>query len=725
MKVKQNVLTAMGLGLISLSSLSYAADYEWNANVPVKTPSAQSNNNKTVLFDVSHGGTEGNADWVIDGGFSDFADALVLEGYRVEEYRGVDLNNDGLIRYADDLNSPGLDNEAIITYAAIQHADVLVLAESNRPFKISEYQALEQFVAAGKGIYFIGDHYNADRNLNTWDATEVFNGYNRSTLAKYNYSGEYGDLRNPGNSQGWLAQNFGIRFRFNAVDYKAGVSDVTAPVHAEGITQGVEPILMAGAATLAITDPSKAKGLVYLSAQDNATAWNHAIDSGLYFGGRAEGPYVAIAKSGLGKAAFIGDSSPVEDASPKYRRQDSGSTKKTYPGWTDPGDAATLSVNIIHWLATPESYTAFDNNDGHTAGELTPNAKAAIEMDDPDNGNPWNTPSSGYNPSDPSTFANGAFAAPLSVNGDGGSPTDPNPDPTDPTTALSVTEVLATSNGVALQLVGTVTEAVNGIYGLKLSDLQAPDDFIFIKLESQFRDEFNPQLNPAIVGETILVTGIKNDYMSQPGVRNVSAIEIVAVALSVSQALNLDNGSEVILEGTISDELNGIYALLLSDTNDASISINVKLESSQRGQFNPQLNPQILQHKIRITGTRNDYMSQPGVREVTEIIDLGLINDTDANYSSVSEALETITGAELVLSGFVVSAVNGIYGLLLQDINDSSKQINVKLEAEFRDQFNPQLNPSIVGAQVVMSGKRDAYMGQPGIRYVQSIEQVN
>jgi uncharacterized protein YdeI (BOF family) len=737
MKVKKNALTAIGLGLISLSSLSYAVDYEWNANVPVKIPSAQTNNNKTVLFDVSHGGTEGNADWVIDGGFSDFADALVAEGYRVEEYRGIDLNNDGLIRYADDLNSPGLNNEAIITYAAIQHADVLVLAESNRPFKMSEYQALEQFVAAGKGIYFIGDHYNADRNLNTWDATEVFNGYNRSTLAKYNYSGEYGDLRNPGNSQGWLAQNFGIRFRFNAVDYKAGVSDVTAPVHAEGITQGVEPILMAGGATLAITDPSKAKGLVYLSAQDNATAWGHAIDSGLYFGGRAEGPYVAIAKSGLGKAAFIGDSSPVEDSSPKYRRQDSGSTKKTYPGWTDPGDAATLSVNIINWLATQESYTEFDNNNGHTEGELTPNAKAAIEMDDPDNGNPWSTPSNGYNPYDPSTFANGAFAARLSVNGDGGSPTDPDPtdpSPTDPpSTSLSVTEALTMTNGTALQLVGTVTEAVNGIYGLKLNDLQAPDDFIFIKLESQFRDEFNPQLNPAIIGEMLLITGIKNDYMSQPGIRDVSAIEITASALSVGQALNVGNGSEVILEGTVSAELNGIYALLLSDINDNSININVKLESSQRAQFNPQLNPEILQHQVRITGTRNDYMSQPGVRDVSEIIDLGSVDNTGEgegegeadNYSSVNEALAATTGTELVLSGFVIDAVNGIYGLSLQDLNNSNKQINVKLESEFRNQFNPQLNPSIIGTQVIISGKRDAYMGQPGIRYVDGIELVN
>lgn len=727
MTIKKNILTALGLGLISLSSLSYAADFEWNANAPVKIPSAQNSNGKTVLFDVSHGGTEGNADWVIDGGFSDFADALVVEGYRVEEYRGIDLNNDGLILYSDDINTPNSSqpNEAIITYNAIQHADVFVLAETNRPFKTSEYEALEQFVAAGKGIYFIADHYNADRNLNTWDATEVFNGYNRSTLAKYNIGGEYGDLRNPGNSEGWLAQNFGIRFRFNALDYKAGVSDVTSAVHSEGITAGVEPILMAAGATLAITDPNRAKGLVYLSAQDNATPWGHAIDSGLYYGGRDEGPYVAIAKAGLGKAAFIGDSSPIEDASPKYRRQDSGSTKKTYPGWTDPGDAATLSINIVNWLATPESYTAFDNNNGHTVGELTPNAKAPIEMDDPDNGNPWSIPSNGYNPWDTSTFANGAFGAPLAVNG--GSPTDP----TDPTTPRSVNEALASSNGTTMQLIGTVTQAVNGIYGLQLNDLQSPDVFIYVKLESQFRDEFSPQLNPAIIGETLLVTGIKNDYLSQPGIRNVSAIEVVAGVMGVAQALDIVNGSDVILEGVVSAELNGIYGLLLSDTADASITINVKLESNQRAQFNPQLNPDILQHTIRITGVRNDYMSQAGVRDVSEILDLGLSGQPDGgdnsneDYVSVAQALDASTGTPLTLTGFVIEAVNGTYGLLLQDINDASKQLNIKLESEFRQQFSPQLNPAMIGAQIVISGKRDSYMGQPGIRYVESMRLLN
>ncbi len=37
---------------------------------------------------------------------------------------------------------------------------------------------------------------------------------------------------------------------------------------------------------------------------------------------------VAISKVGKGKAAFIGDSSLVEDSSPKYVREDNGEKKK-------------------------------------------------------------------------------------------------------------------------------------------------------------------------------------------------------------------------------------------------------------------------------------------------------------------------------------------------------------------------------------------------------------
>jgi len=387
-------------------------EYTWNNSIPEKKPSPSNDNGKLVLFDNSHFETAGNADWVIDGGFSDFADALVNEGYTVREYRGIDKNSDGAIRFYDDRQSSNVDiNEAIITYDAIKDADVFVMAEPNRPLKISEYEALQQFVDAGKGIFFISDHYNADRNKNTWDCTEVFNGYNRSTDSSYNMGGEYGDMRNPQNANsGWLSQNFGVRFRFNAIDCMNGVSGIISVTESEGVTEGVQPILMAAGGTIAITDPDKAKGIVYFSDSDTPTKWTYAPDSGLYFGGEKEGAFVALSKPSLGKAAFIGDSSPIEDATPKYKREDGG-TKKTYPGWTDSGNAATLSINIVNWLANQESYVGFDGVN-HTKGVLTPEAMADIEKDEtaPE---PWSTPT--YDPWNTDTFAPGSYGAPSGI----------------------------------------------------------------------------------------------------------------------------------------------------------------------------------------------------------------------------------------------------------------------------------------------------------------------
>jgi hypothetical protein len=514
------LIVALGLSLSTLP-LQAAESYSWNNIAPTKTPTPSNNNNKTVLFDVSHGGVEGNADWVIDGAFSDFADALVGQGYTVQEYRGVDLNNDGAIRFFDDRGASNNQNEAIITYQAISHADVLVLAETNRPFTQAEQHALEQFVAAGKGLFFVADHYDADRNLNTWDATEVFNGYNRSDLAKYDLGGEYGDWRNPKMANaGWLVENFGIRFRFNGVDYKQGVSGVVSPAQTEGITQGVPPVLMAAGSTLAIVDAQKAKGLVYFSDSDNPVKWKYAKDQGLYFGGAAEGPYVAIAKSGAGKAAFIGDSSPIEDATPKYKRQDNGQTKKTYPGWTDSGNAATLAVNIINWLATPESYHTFDNQNGHAAGIATPSPMTTQEMSDPNNGQPWGSPAAGFNAWETDSYKDNSFNAPY---GDGQTNPDPDPTPT-PDGYVSVTHALSATQGTQLVVIGKVSAAINGIYGLALTDVNTPATHIFVKLESSQRSDFNPQLNPALIGKRLRVEGMINDYMSHAGIKNVTKL---------------------------------------------------------------------------------------------------------------------------------------------------------------------------------------------------------
>ena len=111
---------------------------------------------------------------------------------------------------------------------------------------------------------------------------------------------------------------------------------------------------------LAIVNPKIAKGIVFLSDYDPVKKWGHAIDRGLYFGGRKEGPFVAISKPSAGKAAFIGDSSPIEDSSPKYLREDNGKTKSTHPGWTSKGTAKVLALNIVDWLSTPNSRVGFE-----------------------------------------------------------------------------------------------------------------------------------------------------------------------------------------------------------------------------------------------------------------------------------------------------------------------------------------------------------------------------
>ncbi|OOM80240.1 kappa-carrageenase precursor [Clostridium puniceum] len=389
-------------------------NYSWNNYIPEKVPAPETSNRKLVLFDNSHGETAGQADWVLDGGFSDFADDLVSHGYTVKEYRGIDKNGDGVIRYYDDRQTANVSsNEEVITYDAIKNADVFVMAEANRPFTITEQAALKQFVDSGKGIYFISDHYNADRNMNTWDSTETYNGYNRSTSGSYNIGGAYGDLRNPQDgTKGWLAQTFGLRFRFNAINLISGFSGIKSVKDSEGITQDVKPILMAAGSTLSIVDGSKAKGIVYLSSTDKPTKWSNAADKGLYFGGEAEGAYVAISKPSSGKAAFIGDSSPIEDSSPKYMHEGTGKTKSTHEGYKSTGNAATLSVNIINWLANSEAYVGFDGVN-HTKGIVTPTPMADIEKNQTQ-AEPWATPT--YDPWNTDTYAYGSYNAPEGPN---------------------------------------------------------------------------------------------------------------------------------------------------------------------------------------------------------------------------------------------------------------------------------------------------------------------
>ncbi|WP_338594847.1 DUF5689 domain-containing protein [Paenibacillus sp. Y5S-9] len=352
------------------------------------------NAGKKVLFDNSHGQTAGAADWVIDGGFSDFGNALANDGYYVKELRKT---------------TP-------FTYDDLKEYNVFVIAEPQIPFKTSEQAALKQYVETGGSIFFVGDHYNADRNKNRWDGSEVINGYRRGAFEDP-AKGMSTDERNSDAMQNvtstdWLSDNFGVRFRYNALgDINANI--VVPADQAFGITEGVSAVAMHAGSTLAITDPEKAKGIVYLP-KTNAK-WNNAVDQGVYNGGGIEeGPYVAVSKLGAGKAAFIGDSSPVEDASPKYLREETGTRKTTYDGFKEADDAVLL-VNTVNWLATQENYTSLTEVNGlelDTATALLPFEEPAASTEP--QAEPWAAPAAGYKWYDRSTFKAGSYGGPAS-----------------------------------------------------------------------------------------------------------------------------------------------------------------------------------------------------------------------------------------------------------------------------------------------------------------------
>ncbi|MNW25033.1 Endonuclease YhcR precursor [compost metagenome] len=371
-------------------------------------PPLENGAGKKVLFDNTHAQTAGAADWVIEGAFSDFADGLKAEQFEVDQL-------ERLIPYTF--------GEQAITYDKLKDYDVFIVGEANIPFKKSEQDAILRFVEEGGGLFFISDHYNADRNKNRWDSSEVMNGYRRGAYNNLTLGMSAAEAASPAMqdivSSDWLADHFGLRFRYNAIG-DVTATDIVAPSQAFGITSGVSGVAMHAGSTLAIIDPAQAKGIVYLP-QGNIPAWSFAVDQGVYNGGgRAEGPYAAISKRGLGKAAFIGDSSPVEDATPKYLREETGTSKKTYDGFKEQDDAVFL-VNTVKWLTMQENYTSFDQVDGLTLDTPT----SLLPMETPANSTepqpePWAEPAPGYLWYDPTTFKPGSYGATQSSGGTAG-----------------------------------------------------------------------------------------------------------------------------------------------------------------------------------------------------------------------------------------------------------------------------------------------------------------
>lgn len=107
---------------------------------------------KRVLFDAGHAQQAGNADWVIEGAYSDFAESLKEElGCYIES------------------------TKERLTYELLSLFNVFIIPEPNRPFDKEEIEAIIKFVENGGGLFLIADHGDSDRNGNGWDSPKVFN----------------------------------------------------------------------------------------------------------------------------------------------------------------------------------------------------------------------------------------------------------------------------------------------------------------------------------------------------------------------------------------------------------------------------------------------------------------------------------------------------------------------------------------------------------------------
>ena len=289
-----------------------------------------------VLFDATKAQMAGNADWVLDadthnigtgsggnmvagsgsdsnpqryptpaqsgitastpetywqGGLSAWGVALVKQGFQVET-----LPIGGKITYGDSTNAQDLSNYGIF-----------VIDEPNILFTAAEKSALVRFVAAGGGLFLVGDHTASDRNNDGEDAVVVLN-----------------DLFT---NNGIASNPFGIAVNVN--DYSVTSSYVSTSatdplVH--GAAGNVAQMKYSAGATLTVS--GAAKGAVFrTSARSNSDVM------------------AAWSTYGAGKVVVVGDSSPFDDGT--------GDTNDTlYTGWAGEvnGDHAKLAINACLWL---------------------------------------------------------------------------------------------------------------------------------------------------------------------------------------------------------------------------------------------------------------------------------------------------------------------------------------------------------------------------------------
>ena len=255
-----------------------------------------------VLFDNAHAETAGNADWTIEGGYSDFADALRKEGMIVEQWGNTECRRCG-------------EDDDPITYDILQQYDVYVIPEPNKNFTPRERAAILRFIKGGGGVLFIGDHWGSDRDNDGWDSVEIFNGFTQWMAMDYDY-----DVEKPYIYDKDFVGRLGFRYTFEGADD----AHITNFMKDHPITEGLEVVGSWGGGVMRNLGFGNVNTVIwYTSSEKDAY-----LVAGFYYDGR----FASIADSGV---FDDGTGAPGDTL---------------YDGWNY-GSDALMGINTIKWLA--------------------------------------------------------------------------------------------------------------------------------------------------------------------------------------------------------------------------------------------------------------------------------------------------------------------------------------------------------------------------------------
>ncbi len=288
----------VSVALLLLLTLSFTSIYLPTSQSLAETPC----NGIKVLFDNAHGETAGNADWTIDGAYSDFADALRKEGMEVSQWGNTECRRCG-------------EDDEPITYSVLKNYDVYVIPEPNVNFSARERAAILMFIKNGGGVLFMGDHWGSDRNNDGWDSVEIINGFTQWMATQNDY-----DVERPYIYDKDFAGRLGFRYTFEGADD----DHIENFMKDHPIAQGLSLVGSWGGGVMRNLGFGNVNTVIwYTTSQKDAY-----LVAGFYYDGR----FASIADSGV----FDDGTGAEGDA--------------LYDGWNY-GTDALMGVNTIKWLA--------------------------------------------------------------------------------------------------------------------------------------------------------------------------------------------------------------------------------------------------------------------------------------------------------------------------------------------------------------------------------------